>query len=96
MQLGLINYENVSTIVDTMAHKEGGDTTGRSQENGGQMRNCLGCMWVGLEAGQGWGWRRGRGGAGGGAGVGLGGTIMLGRCLSGSAHSLIALLSTVG
>ena len=68
MQLGLINYENVSTIVGTMAHKEeGSDTTGRSQENGGQMCNCLGCMWVG----QRWGWRQGRGGAGGRAEVGL-------------------------
>ena len=41
MQLGMINYENVSTIVDLMAHKSG-DTTGRDQENGGEMCDCSG------------------------------------------------------
>ena len=35
MQLGMINYENVSTIVDSMTHKSG-DPAASNQENGEQ------------------------------------------------------------
>ena len=41
MQLGMINYENVSTIVDSMTHKSG-DPAASNQENGEQKGGGVG------------------------------------------------------